>query len=155
MIIMDFASTNQNCISSRLRRCSAYWWHFRFRWAEASLLVQSSIQLRATVDVSNWWISTVTNFNFSPKNTSAILTVIPTHMSYMNSLAYNLQYFHSFTDQKSRTFPKLSRTPMMNNFPGSVQSLKMCKYKEKNGTYLQYSDCQRWQNSPAFHTVFK
>ena len=58
--------TNQNWVSSRLRRCSANWWHFRFRWAATSLFAQSSIQFRATVVVSNWWISTVTSFNLSP-----------------------------------------------------------------------------------------
>ena len=36
---------------------------------------------------------------------------------------------HSFTDKKSRTFLRLSRTPM--NFPGSFRSPRMFKYKEK------------------------
>jgi len=36
----------------------------------------------------------------------------------------------TFTEKKSRTFPRLSRTPMK-NFPGPFQSAQMLKYKEK------------------------
>ena len=46
--------------------------------------------------------------------------------------------------KKSRTFPGLSRTPMK-NFPGPFRSPRMFKYKEKNGIYLQYSECSPLQ----------
>ena len=33
----------------------------------------------------------------------------------------------------------------MKNFPGPFWSLQMFKYKEKNGIYLQYSECRPLQ----------
>jgi len=51
--------------------------------------------------------------------------------------------------------PGLFQDPMK-NFPGPFRSLRMFQYKEKNGTYLQYSECSPLcQNSSTFHTVFK
>jgi len=33
----------------------------------------------------------------------------------------------------------------MKNFPGPFRSLRIFKYKEKNGIYLQYSECSPLQ----------
>jgi len=57
---------------------------------------------------------------------------------------------HFFSDTQCRTgFPltKKSRTfqDPMKNFPGPFWSPRRFKYKEKNGSYLQYSDCSTLQ----------
>jgi len=41
----------------------------------------------------------------------------------------------------------------MNNFPGKFRSLQIFKYKEKNGIYLQYSECSPLQRIHQHSTL--
>ena len=68
-----------------------------------------------------------------------------------NQEVNNVQGSYSITDKKIQDFSRTFQDPMK-NFPGPFRSLRMFKYKEKNGIYLQYSECSPLQKISIWST---